>query len=82
MSKYGNFARWADPRLAARALALQRCAVKARHASAGAAEAHLRSLVRRYGPQTPAIQPYACTASASMRVCWSRPPDVDVESHN
>lgn len=56
-----NAPRWAgNPTLARRAVRMATCAHKQRHQSQGAADAHLRALVRRFGVQVSELQPYAC----------------------
>jgi len=56
-----NSPRWVgDQKLARRAARVATCAHKQRHLSRGAAEAHLRSLDRRFGQQVDGLQPYPC----------------------
>lgn len=61
--RFANMPRWTDPRLQTRARFVARCAQKQRHASEGAAHAHLRALAK--GDFVPAadvarLVPYPC----------------------
>ena len=58
---YHNRVRWIVPMsLLAHLNALLKCAEKHRHRTRSRAEANLRQLERRFGPQAPNLQPYEC----------------------
>ena len=66
---FANPPRWSDPQLARRAARIATCAHKQAHASAGAAEAHLRALRRRFEDRLSAgLRVYQCRVCGAWHV--------------
>jgi hypothetical protein len=70
--RFHNSPRWIDSRLSGRARAVGICAGKTRHLSFGSAAAHLRALVKRFGPQSETLRPYSCSICGGWHLGRSR----------